>query len=127
MRQIVYVEAGTGTSKAIPLDTYISPFQVNVGISVSDDAEYAIQYTVDNVFDPNITATWYNVPSNVYPDDALLQENGDFLLQENDGEILTGDENVNAYIDYPVSAVRLNTSTNTGTVTMTVLQAGRPG
>lgn len=127
MRQIVVVQTGTGSTAAIPLDTYQAPFQVSIGLAISGDADCEIQHTYDNVQDPAITPTWFPTASAQGATSNLLQENGDLLLQENSSTILTGSESFAVYIDYPVSAVRLNTAANTGSITMTVLQAGMPG
>ena len=126
MRQIVVTQTGVGQSAAIPLDHYIAPFQVSVGLAITGDAECDIQHTYDNVFDSSITPTWYSTASIGSASSSLLQENGDLLLQENGSALLTGNESFSVYIDYPVSAVRLNTAANSGSIRMTVLQAGMP-
>jgi len=127
MRQIVVSTTTAGASAAIPLDTYIAPFQVSVGIQMSPNSEVLIEHTFSNVLDASVTPVWYPSASSTADQGLLLQETGDALLQENDDFILTGDENFAHYIDFPVAAVRLNTIQNSGTVTMTVLQSGRPG
>ena len=126
MRQIVVTQTGVGQSATIPLDPYIAPFQVSVGLAITGDAECDIQHTYDNVFDSSITPTWYSTASVGSASSALLQESGFLLLQENGSELLTGSESFSVYIDYPVSAVRLNTAANSGSIRMTVLQAGMP-
>lgn len=127
MRQIVVSQTGLGTSDPVPLDTYISPFQVSIGVAMGAGSEVAVEHTFSNVLDSTLTPIWYSTFSSAADEGYLLQENGDAILQENDSFILTGDYNVSHFIDYPVSALRLNTIQNTGTVTMTVLQAGMPG
>ena len=126
MRQTVVTQTGVGQTTPIPLDTYIAPFQVSIGLAITGDAECDIQHTYDNVFDSSITPTWYSTASVGSASSALLQENGDLLLQENGSEILTGNESFSVYIDYPVSAIRLNTAANSGSIRMTVLQSGMP-
>jgi len=126
MRQIVVTTTTTGTSAAIPLDTYISPCSVSIGVKMSSGSEVLIQHTYDNVLDASITPTWYPSASSTADEGFLLQENGFAILQEDGSFILTGDENFSHFIDFPVSAVRLNTIVNGGTITMTVLQAGGP-
>lgn len=127
MRQIVVSTTTIGTSDPVVLDTYIAPFQASMGVKMSSGSEVTIQHTFDNVLDPTVTPTWYISKASLADEGFLLQENGDAILQENGDYLLTGDENFSHYIDFPVSAVRLNTLTNGGTVTMTVLQAGMPG
>ena len=126
MRQIVVSTTTTGVSDAIPLDTYIAPFQVSVGVAMTSGSEVAIQHTYDNVLDSSVTPTWYPTVSSASDEGFLLQETGFAILQETGSYILTGDENFNHFIDFPVSAIRINTFTNAGTVKMTVLQAGIP-
>ena len=127
MRQIVVSTTTTGTSTAIPLDTYIVPFQVSIGIAMSSDSEVTIEHTYSNVLDSSVTPVWYPTVSSAADEGFLLQEDGFQILQEDGYSILTGDQNFSHYIDFPVSAIRLNTVQNGGTVTMTVLQAGMPG
>ena len=126
MRPIVVTTTTTGVSNAIPLEPYIAPFQVSIGIAMTSGSEIAIQHTYDNVLDASVTPTWYPTVSSVADEGYLLQENGDAILQETGDFLLTGDENFSHFIDFPVSAIRINTFTNAGTVKMTVLQAGMP-
>lgn len=127
MRQIVVSTTTLGTSDPIVLDTYIVPFQVSIGVAMDAGSEITIEHTYSNVQDPTVTAVWYPTFSSAADEGFLLQEDGFEILQEDSFAILTGDENVSHFIDYPVSAIRLNTVANGGTVTMTVLQAGMPG
>lgn len=126
MRQIVVTEIGTGPSDAIPLDTYISPFQVSVGLAMDSGSEVVIEHTFDNVLDSSVTPTWYSTYSTTSDEGFLLQEDGFAILQEDSSYLLTGDYNASTTVMFPVSALRLNTIINGGTVRMTVLQAGRP-
>jgi len=127
MRQIVVSTTTTGTSNPVVLDPYIAPFQVSIGVEMSSGSEVFVEHTYSNVLDSRVTPAWYPTFSSAADEGYLLQENGDAILQENDSFILTGNENISHFIDFPVSAVRLNTLANGGTVTMTVLQAGMPG
>lgn len=127
MRQIVVTSTTVGTGDPIVLDTYIVPFQVSVGVAMDSGSEVLVEHTYSNVQDPTVTPTWYPTFSSASDEGFLLQEDGFAILQQNDDYILTGDENVSHFIDFPVSAIRLVTNANTGTVTMTVLQAGMPG
>lgn len=126
MRQIVVTTTTTGTGTAIPLDTYISPFQVSVGVAMDSGSEVSVEHTYSNVLDASVTPVWYPTFSSTADEGFLLQEDGYEILQEDGSAILTGNESVSHFIDYPVSAIRLNTIVNSGTVTMTVLQAGMP-
>jgi hypothetical protein len=126
MRQQVVSTTATGASAPVVLDTYIVPCQVSLGIQMSSGSEVLIEHTYSNVLDPSVTPSWYPSASSTADQGLLLQESGFAILQEDDSFILTGDENFSHYIDFPVSAVRLNTIVNGGSITMTVLQAGRP-
>lgn len=126
MRQQVVSTTTTGTSAPVVLDTYIAPCQVSVGIQMSSGSEVLIEHTYSNVLDSSITPVWYPSASSTADEGFLLQEDGFAILQETGSFILTGDENFSHYIDFPVAAVRLNTIVNGGSITMTVLQAGRP-
>lgn len=127
MRQIVVSTTTTGTSNPVVLDPYIAPFQVSIGVEMSSGSEILVEHTYSNVLDSSVTPAWYPTFSSASDEGYLLQENGDAILQENGSFILTGNENISHFIDFPVSAVRLNTLANGGAVTMTVLQAGMPG
>jgi hypothetical protein len=127
MRQIVVTSTTTGASNAIPLDTYIAPCQVSIGIAMGAGSEIAVEHTFSNVLDASVVPAWYPTFSSAADEGYLLQENGDAILQENNSFILTGDASISHFVDFPVSAIRLNVLANTGTVTMTVLQAGMSG
>ena len=127
MRQIVVSTTTTGVSNPVVLDHYIAPFQVSVGFAMSSGSDVELQHTYSNILDSSVTPVWYTTTASTADEGLLLQEDGYELLQENGYALLTGDQNFSHYIDYPVAALRLNTITNGGTVTMTVLQAGMPG
>lgn len=127
MRQIVVSTTATGTSAPVVLDPYIAPFQVSIGIAMDAGSEISVEHTYSNVLDATVTPTWYSTFSSAADEGYLLQENGDAILQETGDFILTGEYSISHYVDYPVAALRLNTIQNSGTVTMTVLQAGMPG
>ena len=112
MAQPIRVTLGSATtSNVIPLDNYRTPFNVGIGCVLSAGASltYKVQYTYDDVqastFSPS-TATWF--------DHATLAP---AKTTTSDGNIIV-----------PVTAIRLNvTAWTSGTVTMTVIQAGMPG
>jgi hypothetical protein len=110
MARPVRVSVGAvAVSAPIPLNTYASPFNVGIGCDVSAGGSltYTVQHTFDDVFSPTFdptTATWY-------PNSGLTSQTID------------KDGNYTA----PITAVRLNvTIWASGTVTMTVIQAGVP-
>jgi len=108
MARPVYVTVSSQTaSKVIPLNTYADPFNVGIGCDVSSGGSltYTVQHTFDNVqsaaFNPS-TATWYS--------------NSTLVAQTTDKD---------GNYAFPVSAIRLLvTAWTSGSVTMTVIQAG---
>jgi hypothetical protein len=88
---------------AIPLDTYISPFNIGFGVTISAGAtvDFTVQHTFDNVQDSTVTPVWFNHPTVV---NQIANANGNYA--------------------FPVTAVRLNVIDNNGTITFTVIQAG---
>jgi hypothetical protein len=104
MRPIRVTVTNAASSPVIPLDQYLTPFNVGLGCDVTGGSPtYTVQYTFDDVwatgFDP-ATAKWF--------DHASMTAQ-------------TGDTNSN--IAFAVTAVRM-TQTGTGVTTMTVIQAG---
>jgi hypothetical protein len=107
MRPIRVTVGSATTSQVIPLDQYISPFNVSLGVALSAGANltFSVQYTFDDVFDPAFnpaTATWFT--------HATLTAR----TASSDGNLA-----------FPVTGIRLNVTPYTsGTATMTVVQAG---
>jgi len=107
MRPIRVSVGSATTSQAIPLDQYISPFNVGVAVTLSAGAglTYKVQHTFDDVFAAGFnpaTATWF--------DHATIT-----------GKTASFDGNY----AFPVSAIRLNvTPWTSGTATFNVVQAG---
>ena len=93
-------------SAPIPLNNYSTPFNVGIGcdISAGGSLTYAVEHTFDDVFASTFnpsTATWFATAG------------------------LSGTTDLNGNLAFPVTAVRINVSAWTsGTVTMTVIQAG---
>ena len=108
MARPVRVTVSSATSsKVIPLNTYGDPFNVGIGCDVSAGGSltYTVQHTFDDVqsatFSPS-TATWYS-------NSTLVSQTTD-----KDGNY-----------SFPVTAIRLTvTAWTSGSVTMTVIQAG---
>lgn len=108
MAQPVRVTVGAAAaSRVIPLNTYADPFNVGIGCDVSAGGSltYTVQHTFDDVFSSTFdpaTATWYS--------------NSTLVAQTTDKD---------GNYAYPVTAIRLLvTAWTSGTVTMTVIQAG---
>jgi hypothetical protein len=101
MRPVTITVAGAGNSPAIPLDIYLTPFNVSLFITVVSGAiDASVEYTGDDIFDPDVTPQWF-------PHDTLQNE-----VAAADGTIIS-----------PVTAVRL-VNADTGTAQLRVVQAG---
>jgi len=105
MRPVVYtLSGGASTSNVCPLDHYISPFNIALGVTVTGTVNYTVQYTFDDVFALTYapaSGNWVNHPS-LTSQTATLDSN----------------------IAYPVRGVRLVMNSGTGTVRLTIVQAG---
>jgi len=104
-QQIVTVSGASLSSSYIVTDTYISPFNVGFGVVITGAVSYSIQHTFDN---PQTVAnpTWFFHPSTPSGTPVTANLDGNYA--------------------FPVAAIKILTSaaTNTGTVKLTVIQAG---
>lgn len=102
-QQIATVSGASLSSNAIATDLYISPFNVGFGVVITGTVAYQVKHTFDN---PQTVAnpTWFTHPSTTTAATANLDGNYAF----------------------PVAAIKIETTagTNTGTITLTVIQAG---
>lgn len=99
------VEVGTngvGASQTVPLDQYISPFSVTLGLIISGTVDVTVQYTFDDVFnDAPDSFTWFDHPDLT---NAVGSGEGTFIS--------------------PISACRLLTNSGTGEAILRIAQAG---
>jgi hypothetical protein len=94
------VVTGVANSAAVPLDIYLTPFNVSMACVVSATATYTVQYTLDDL-SLGTPTNWFNHAT------------------------MTGlSATANGTIISPVTAVRLTVSGSTGTVTFQIAQAG---
>jgi hypothetical protein len=101
------VSGGTGVSAPIPLDNYQTPFSVGIGCDIS--AGGALTYTVEHTFDDVFAANFSPASATWFPNSGITSQTTD-----KDGNYAN-----------PVTAVRINVGAWTsGSVTMTVIQAG---
>jgi hypothetical protein len=102
-QQTVAISGASLSSAAIVTDTYISPFNVGFGVVITGTVAYQVKHTFDN---PQTVAspTWFTHPSTATAATANLDGNYAF----------------------PVAAIKIETTagTNTGNITLTVIQAG---
>lgn len=95
---------GAVTTNIVALDTFATQFQTSIGCAVTGTANYTVQYTLDNVLANGYTpssGTWYDIT-------ALAAKSA----------------TLSAYVDYPVTAVKMVQNSGNGSVVMTVLQTG---
>ena len=104
MRPIVVRQTGAGSSSAVPMDHYQSPFNVGFAVVVDGTVNYTVQHTFDDIFDASVTPTWFNHPS-----------------------IASQAANANGNYAFPVTALRVTVNSGSGPATMTIIQAGMPG
>ena len=105
-QQIATVSGASLSSNVLAMDTYISPFNVGFGVVITGTVSYSIQHTFDN---PQTVAspTWFYHPSTPSGTPATANLDGNYA--------------------FPVAAIKILTSaaTNTGTVKLTTIQAGK--
>lgn len=99
----IYVRpvTGIGTSRAVIPDVYLNPFNIGIGCVVTGVATYTVEHSFDYIDDNTTPVTWF--------------ANSTITAQ-------TGNKDGN--YAYPVRAIRLNVTAGTGTVVMTIVQAG---
>lgn len=101
MRPQTVTVSGVGTSAWIPLNTKQTPFNVGFGCVITGTATYTVQHTFDDVL-AGATATAFDNSS-----------------------VAAETTNMDGNYAFPVSAIRLNVTASTGSVTLTVLQGSR--
>lgn len=108
MRPVRVTLTAAGVSDPIILDHYRAPFSVGIGVTKTGDILYSVEYTYDDVFSSTFnptTASWFAMSA--FPLSTATSKDGT--------------------ISSPVMAVRINVASLTGSVVMTVIQAGMPG
>lgn len=104
MRPVRITQTGVGTSQVIPIDQYLNPTNIGLGVTVQGAATYTIEHTFDDVFDPNFnpaTATWFP-----HPTLAGLAVNAD------------------GNYAFPPTGCRINQTLGAGSTTLNLIQAG---
>lgn len=106
MRPVTLSQTGVGNSVPIPVDIYLTPFNVTLAVEVTGTVTYSVVWTTDDVW--NIVAgslNWNAAASNLTG--ATTNQIGSLVS--------------------PVSAVQLQVTGGTGTATLRVVQAGVTG
>ena len=104
MRPVRVTTNGVSVSLPIPIDQYLSPTNIGLGVVVNGAVTYTVEHTFDDVFDPAFnpaTATWFDHPT----------------LQ---GLNVNADSN----LAFPPVAVRLNQTAGAGSAILNLIQAG---
>jgi hypothetical protein len=105
MRPTTLTLTNVSTSAPVPLNQYVTPFNVALGATVvSGTPTYTVQYTFDDVFAPGYTpasGNWTNHPS-----------------------LTTQTTTKDSNIAYPVTAVRFSITSGTGVVSLAIIEAG---
>lgn len=104
MRPVRITQTGVGVSVPIPIDQYLNPTDIGLGVEVNGAATYTIEHTFDDVFDPAFvpaTATWFP-----HPTLAALSANAD------------------GNYAFPPTACRINQTAGVGSTTLNFIQAG---
>jgi len=104
MRPIRITVDGVGVSLPIPIDQYLNPTDIGLGVTVTGAATYTIEHTFDDVFDPGfdpVTAQWFPHPTLA-------------------GLAVSADGNY----AFPPSACRINQTAGVGSTTLNLIQAG---
>lgn len=101
MRQQIVSQTGVGSSATIPMNLDSTPFNVGFGVKVTGTVTYTVQHSFDPVWQSGGVVTWYN-----HPTIASLSANAD------------------GNYAFPVSAIKIVVTAGSGTVDLTVIQAG---
>lgn len=111
MRPVVYTlsdaSGGAKYSNVYAPDSYATPFNVALSVLVTGTVNYTVQYTFDDVF-----ASGYSASSGNWTDHPTLSS-----------KTATADSN----IAYPVTGIRIQLASGSGSVRFTAIQAGGVG
>jgi len=104
MRTVRLTTSGVSTSAVCPLDQYLNPTSVALGLIINGAATCTVEYTYDDVwastFNPG-TATWFPHPT-----------------------LTAKSANSDGNFAFPPKGVRLNQTAGAGSATLVVDQAG---
>jgi hypothetical protein len=100
MRQQVVSQTNTGSSAIIPMNLDSTPFNVGFGVVITGAPTYTVQHTFDNPW-TTASPTWFDHPT-----------------------VAAEDANADGNYAFPVAAIKVVVTSETGTATLTVIQAG---
>jgi len=104
MRPIRVTTNGISVSQPVPIDQYLNPTDIGLGVTVNGAVTYTIEHTFDDVFDPAFdpaTAQWFPHPTLA---SLAVSADGNYA--------------------FPPSACRINQSAGAGSTTLNLIQAG---
>jgi hypothetical protein len=102
---LVDASGGAKTSAALPFDIYNRP-ECSLQVVVTGTANYTVQQTLDDIFDPAVTPTWFDHP---------------------DVNLVSSTTNKQGNYAYIPRAVKLLVNSGSGTATLKIIQAGIKG
>lgn len=96
---------GIGGSIPVPVDQYLAPTNIGLGVVVSGTVDVTVQHSFDDPFeaDLSIFPVWFD-------NDAA--------------ELVNASTNQDGNFAFPPRMIRLLTNSGTGTATLTIIQAG---
>lgn len=104
MRPVRLTTNGVGVSEVCPVDIYLSPTNIGLGVDITGTATIDVEHTFDDVFaedfDPN-TATWYQHPTLT---GVTADDDGNYA--------------------FPPTGIRLNQTAGAGSAILNIIQAG---
>ena len=104
MRPVRVTTSGVSVSPPIPIDQYLDPTNIGLGVVINGAVTYTVEHTFDDVFATDFnpaTATWFPHPT--------LQSQSASM----DGNLA-----------FPPTAVRLNQTAGAGSAILNLIQAG---
>jgi hypothetical protein len=102
MIPVTLSKTGTGASRPYQADYWPVPFNLGFGcVITSGAATYSVQHTFDDIQNPAITPTWFNHAT-----------------------VVGVSANADGNYAFPVTAIRLYVTEGTGSVSLTIVQAG---
>jgi hypothetical protein len=105
MRRITETVTGVGTSPVLPMDFRAQVFNIGFGCEVTGTATYSVQHTFDDI---------YTIPAGS-------------LVWFNNSTVNAVSANADGNYAFPVSALRLNVTASTGSVTINILSTSGQG
>lgn len=106
MRPITLSQTGVGNSVPIPVDIYLTPFNVTLAVEVTGTVTYSVAWTTDDVWNtPAGSLNWNAAAANLTA--ATTNQVGSLIS--------------------PVTAIQLQVTAGTGTAMLRVVQAGVMG